>query len=143
MNARILLLIAAAAIPTTLAAQPSGSGSAISGIWLNPKGSVAVRIAPCAGNSVCGRVVWANPEALQDAREGGVSNLIGTELLENYQPSSNGTWAGTVYVPDMGSRFSSTITQVDPNNLRIRGCLIGGLFCKSQIWRRTTQVADR
>lgn len=142
MNARRLLLIAAA-FPAALAAQPTGAGNAISGIWVNPSGSVAVRIGPCAGNSVCGRVVWASAKALQDARDGGVNNLVGTELLENYQPGSDGTWAGTVYVPDMGSRFSSTITQVDPDNLRIRGCLIGGLFCKSQMWRRTTQVADR
>lgn len=88
------------------------------------------------GNNLCGWVVWATPEAIQEAKDGGVQQLIGTELLRNYHSTGPGTWQGRVFVPDMGKTYYSTITLLDPNSLKISGCILGGLICKSQIWRR-------
>jgi uncharacterized protein (DUF2147 family) len=36
----------------------------------------------------------------------------------------------------MGRAFGSSVTMVDGDTLNVRGCLIGGFICKSQIWRR-------
>ena len=105
------------------------------GRWINPRGSVMVETQPC-GVHLCGRVSWASPEALQDARDAGIQSLIGIELLQDYSRSSSGIWHGRVYVPDMGRTFFSTIDLKSPDTLRISGCILGGLICKSQIWRR-------
>lgn len=105
------------------------------GTWSNPKGTLAVRTAACAGG-LCGAIVWANGKALTDARQAGVTHLIGTELLQNYRPTGHGNWKGRVYVPDMGHSFPSHIVQTGPNQLTISGCLIGNLLCRSQVWRR-------
>lgn len=105
------------------------------GTWINPHGTVAVEIAPCAG-MLCGRVVWASNEAIEDARDSGVPKLIGTELLENYHPTDDGTWSGHVYVPDMGGHYASTITVLSPDRLEIKGCMLGHILCKSQVWQR-------
>lgn len=105
------------------------------GTWSNPKGTLAVRTAACAGG-LCGSIVWATAKALDDARKAGVSQLIGTELLQDYRPAGPGSWKGRVYVPDMGHSFSSRIVQNGPNQLTISGCLIGGFLCRSQVWRR-------
>lgn len=111
------------------------------GLWMNPHGTVAVRTGDCRGR-LCGWVVWASPQALEDAKQSGVDHLVGTELLEDYKADGAERWSGSVFVPDMGRSFSSTITVPAPGRLRIRGCLIGGIFCKSQVWQRIEKVPN-
>lgn len=119
---------------TTGLAQPQPAVSPI-GVWQNPKGTIRVRTRPC-GEMLCGNIVWASPTAMADARDAGVTSLIGTELLSNYRHTGRGRWTGQVYVPDQGRRFYSTIEQKSPNDLRISGCILGGLLCKRQDWTR-------
>ena len=119
---------------TTGLAQPQPAVSPI-GVWQNPKGTIRVRTRPC-GEMLCGNIVWASPTAMADARDAGVTSLIGTELLSNYRHTGRGRWTGQVYVPDHGRRFYSTIEQKSPTDLRISGCILGGLLCKRQDWTR-------
>lgn len=105
------------------------------GLWQNPKGTILVRTHSC-GQLLCGDIVWAGPKAIADARDAGVTSLVGTQLLSDYRASSPGRWTGQVYVPDQGRRFASTIELKSPNSLRISGCILGGLICKHQLWTR-------
>lgn len=116
-------------------ALPKPSSAPVTGLWINPYHSVAVRNQFC-GNALCGQIVWASNEAKADARDSGVPNLIGINLLENYHPQQSGKWKGTVLVPDMGHRFSSEIDALGPDRIKISGCIFHGLLCKSQIWTR-------
>lgn len=109
------------------------------GLWLSPHNNVAVRTGAC-GERLCGWIVWADAEAQSDARDGGTARLVGTELLEDYLPEGKGNWRGTVFVPDMGRRFSSQISQLSPQQMRVKGCILGGLICKSQIWTRIDRI---
>lgn len=121
-----------------LVASPSTKpilGQTAFGTWSNPKGTLSVRTSACAGG-LCGAIVWANGKALADARQAGIPHLIGTQLLQNYHHTAHGIWKGRVYVPDMGHSFPSRIFQNGPNQLTISGCLVGGLLCRSQVWRR-------
>jgi len=108
---------------------------AILGTWHNPKNSVAVRTGHC-GDLLCGWVVRATDKARDDVARKGYPPLIGTALLRGYKADGRARWAGQIYVPDMGRTFGSTVTMVDADTLNVRGCLIGGFICKSQIWRR-------
>ncbi len=113
-------------------------GETIQGNWLNPNGSVIINIAPC-GDALCGRVVWASEKAQQDARKGGTNTLVGTELLSGFLPEKEGTgWSGKVFVPDIKKRSRAEIHQVTPDQLKVTGCAVGRLLCKSQTWTRTT-----
>ncbi len=103
--------------------------------WINPNNNVKVETGDCGGK-LCGWVVWATPEAEQDASDGGVQQLVGTELLQDYRQTGSNRWQGRVFVPDMGRTFYSTITRGEPGALRITGCILGGLICKSQLWRK-------
>lgn len=120
---------AAEPIPATTPA------AAIMGTWHNPKNSVAVRTGAC-GQRLCGWIVRASDKAKADAQRSGAPELIGTALLRNYRASGKARWSGQIWVPDMGRAFGSTITMVDANTLNVKGCLIGGFICKSQVWRR-------
>lgn len=124
-------------LPVSSKAAQTSSISIVAGTWLNPRGTVAVKTGDCRGR-LCGWVSWASEEAIQDAKESGTSNLVGTELLQDYQAKGPGKWVGMVYVPDMGRRFTSNIVQLNANQLKISGCILGGLVCKSQIWHRVS-----
>jgi len=130
-------LLAAASLTMVPAAHADSLGdqAPILGVWRNPKNSVHVEIRPC-GEGACGHVVWANAKAKADAREGGTEELVGLQLFRNLKPSSNGVWKGKVFVPDMNRTFSGTAEAVDGTSLRARGCLLGAVLCKSQVWRR-------
>lgn len=123
---------AAGAVPQAL---PPQAAPGPIGVWQNPKGTLLVRTRLC-GQLLCGNIVWASPTALADARDAGVTSLIGTELLSDYRRSGAARWTGQVYVPDQGRHFYSTIEQKGPNDLRISGCILGGLLCKRQDWVR-------
>ena len=105
------------------------------GVWRNPDGSVTIRVDQC-GNRLCGWVVAASEESINDARDGGTPHLIGTQLFEDYRRDGGNRWSGVVFVPDLGHRFSSHIVLIDHDHARIAGCLIGRFLCQSQIWQR-------
>jgi uncharacterized protein (DUF2147 family) len=140
-RAILISFLALLAIP--LGASQSRAETSADGLWLNPKHSLAVQTSPCgtlAKTSLCGRIVWASKEAQADATDASVPRLLGTELLEDYHPRGKGVWQGTVFVPDMGRRFYSEIDALSPDRLKVKGCILGGLLCKSQVWTRIAQV---
>jgi uncharacterized protein (DUF2147 family) len=131
-----LAIVLSALVPLAPAdAAPASGSDAVTGMWINPHHSVAVQNQFC-GNALCGHVVWASADAKADARDSGVASLIGTDLLQDYRPSGRGSWKGTVFVPDLGRRFSSEIDVLAADRIRISGCILHGLICKSQIWTR-------
>jgi uncharacterized protein (DUF2147 family) len=140
-----LVMALLALLPTASEARQAHGPSAnavapeVIGTWINPRGSVKVQTGRCTGDragDLCGWVVWAAPQAQADARDSGVTRLIGTELLRGYRSAGAGRYRGEVYVPDMGRTFYSTIEQRGAGGLKISGCILGGLICRSQNWRR-------
>ena len=122
----MIRIVAAALLAAAPATAALPTADPVLGVWANPKNTLAR----------CGAIVRAEPEARADAREAGVPRLIGVELLQGYHPIGRNSWAGRVYVPDMHRSFSSRIRQTAPDRLTISGCLVGGLFCRSQQWHR-------
>jgi uncharacterized protein (DUF2147 family) len=126
--------LAMAGMGAAAAAVPAGADM-IHGTWENPTGDVRVVTQPC-GTELCGKVSWASELAKKDAAAGGTPQLVGTSLLRNYRETKPGNWKGKVFVPDLGDTYYSTIKQLDANRIKISGCILGGLLCKSQIWRK-------
>lgn len=133
-TALAVVLAASLAAPPALSQNPQPRQSpSLTGVWVNPRGSVKVETGEC-GDNVCGWIVWANAEAMSDAREAGIDKLIGLTLLQDYRPVEPSKWQGRVYVPDMGGTYFSRMERLDPGHLKISGCILGGLICKSQVW---------
>jgi uncharacterized protein (DUF2147 family) len=105
------------------------------GVWRNPNDSVHVRVEPC-GARMCGVVVWANDKAIADAHRGGTYPLIGAVLFRDFVTEKPGIWRGKVFVPDIAQTFSGKITLIDENTVQGAGCILGGIICKSQIWKK-------
>lgn len=125
----------------TLVATPALAASPVEGNWMNPAHSVTVRIGPCGGGALCGRVVAATPKAREDAANGGTPNLIGTELMSDLVPNGEGSWHGSIFVPDVNRRAEADVHLMDARTMQIQGCALGGLLCKSQVWTRASLPA--
>jgi uncharacterized protein (DUF2147 family) len=132
---RHITAITALALAGIASAPTAGAADRSFGVWSNPKGSVHVRARPC-GARMCGVVVWANDKAKADAARGGVDPLVGETLFRDFVSAGAGKWRGKVFVPDIGKTFSGTITVIDATHLEGKGCLLGGIGCKSQVWTR-------
>lgn len=125
--------LALGALLALTAAAPPQSRS--EGEWRNPSNSVHVRSQRC-GDAMCGVVTWASDKAKADARRGGTAELIGLQLFRKFRQVRPGVWKGSVFVPDINKTFHGTVTVVDSDTLVGKGCLIGGIGCKSQTWKR-------
>ncbi len=122
----------------TSLAQPAGAAdAAIEGRWRNPRESVIISIGRC-GQSLCGTVEWASDKAIADARKGGTDQLIGAELLSEIVPNTKGRWKARLFVPDLRKTSTVDLRLIGLGQLKVTGCAVGRLICKSQIWTRTT-----
>lgn len=125
-------MVAAAlfALPSAAFAQ-----APIEGRWVNPKGSVTVRVAPC-GAGYCATVINANAKAKATAKKGGTPRLIGTTVMRDFRPVGNGIYKGQAFDPKRNIRAPATIRLIGDSTLVVKGCLISGIICKEQRWSR-------
>ena len=126
---RVILALALLTL-TAAQAQPP---SPIQGQWKNPIGSAIIAIAPC-GNVLCGSVVWASARGQREASTS-TSHVVGTVVLTGLTPERN-RWTGTLFIPDDNIHVSARLQLVGPRQLKLTGCALAGLFCRSQIWTR-------
>jgi uncharacterized protein (DUF2147 family) len=132
-STRLAALAAVAAFMISPSAVLAQAGEDL--VLRNPQNSVHVRIHQC-GNTRCGTVVWANEKAKADSARGGTPNLVGTELFREFREVSPKVWKGKVFVPDINRVFTGTGTIKDKDTIVARGCLLGKIGCKSEVWKR-------
>jgi uncharacterized protein (DUF2147 family) len=113
--------------------QPAEAG--LEGRWSNPDGAVIILISQC-DSALCGRVEWASEKAMADARKGGTDALIGTEVLSDIVPRGDGQWRARLFVPDLNKTSKAELRLLGLDQLKVTGCLVGRIACKSQIWTR-------
>ena len=123
-------------LSAALLASPALAASPIEGQWTNPARSVTVRIAPCGGNLLCGRVTSATSDARAKAAAAGTPRLVGTELMSRLVPAGGGAWQGEFFVPDRNVRAPGELRLLGPRTLEIEGCAVAGILCKTQQWTR-------
>ena len=138
MHRRIVTAAAAAAaflvVGQSALAQPPTADAF--GVWRNPKDNVRVEIRPC-GPAACGTVIWASAKAQAKARAAGTDSLVGTQVLKNLElDERRGVWRGKVFVPELNRNFTGVAEPMDGGRLRAKGCVVGGLLCKSQVWTK-------
>lgn len=98
-----------------------GHGSGPEGMWDRDDGLGGVRIAPC-GADLCGHVVWL--------KEANGPAFIGEKVLFGMRQTSADTWSGSAHNPEDGRDYAGTMTLAG-DRLLTRGCVFGGLICRS------------
>ena len=62
--------------------------------------------------------------------------MVGTTVLTGMRRTGE-RWAGTLFIPDDDIHVSARLQLVDPHKLKLTGCGLMGLICRTQIWTRT------
>ena len=126
-----------AILSATLAAWPAAAlaKAPIEGRWVNPKGSVTVKIGSC-GAGYCATVIDASAKAKATAKKGGTPNLIGTQVMSDLRPRGDGLYRGRAVDPKRNLRAPATIRMIGDSTLVVKGCLISGIICKEQRWKK-------
>ncbi len=114
------------------AADPTGD-------WLVADGVANIRVAECNG-SMWGAVAWEKVPGGHDSNNPDVSKqsrlTLGMPiLLDRRKKTGVDQWEGKVYNAKDGQSYSSTIRPTGPDQLEIRGCVMGFL-CGGETWTR-------
>lgn len=116
-----------------LTAAQAPSRTPIEGYWKNPIGSAIIAVAPC-GSAFCGKVIWASARGQREVSKT-TPNVVGTTVLTNLIPKGN-RWTGSLFIPDDNIHVSAKLQLVGNRQLKLTGCAIAGLFCRTQVWTR-------
>jgi uncharacterized protein (DUF2147 family) len=118
-----------------------------SGTWLTEGGKSQVRLAHC-GEALCGRIQWlkepsdpATGKPKRDVRNPDPGKrdraIVGVDILLGMRSGDTpDQWAGDIYNPEDGKTYQARLTLQDARTLQVKGCVLGGLICKSQAWSR-------
>jgi uncharacterized protein (DUF2147 family) len=58
-------------------------------------------------------------------------------LLSDIVPKGDGRWKVRLFVPDVNKRSKGELRQLGLDQLKVTGCAVGRLVCKSQVWTRS------
>jgi uncharacterized protein (DUF2147 family) len=149
MKKMLWLTAIAATTALSLAALSPTPASAADpyGTWLTGDKKGKVRIVNCDG-AICGTLVWLqvpiDPDTGRpktDKRNADASKrdrpLLGVAIVLGMKPSSATKWVGKVYNAEDGNTYSGSFALTGANTADLKGCVMGGLLCKTQIWTRT------
>ena len=134
-----MVAVAAVSLGLAVVAGPARAVDGATGTWRLSSGKVTVRVSPCGGG-LCGRVVALRKPRDDKGRprldkENPIPALrsrpvIGLTILSNMRANGQGTWSGTIYNPDDGNTYSSSMQLLGPSTMKVNGCVVG-VFCKS------------
>ncbi len=147
---RLPALVSSLALMLALPGVAAAQAGDPAGVWINQEGSTKVRVSRC-GEALCGSVAWLrepldragqpkvdreNPDASKRNRR-----LIGLPVLLNMKPAGANKWSGRIYNADDGNTYISNIEMAGTNAMRVQGCVLGGLICKTMNWSRDGRAA--
>jgi uncharacterized protein (DUF2147 family) len=132
----------AVAMAGALLSSTAYAASPAEGLWRTPSYNGEVQISEC-GTALCGKVVTsdrikANPN-LTDSKNKNTAlrsrSMKDLPMLEGFTGGPSEWKGGKVYNPEDGGTYKGTLTLVDANTLKLKGCIVAP-FCKTQTWRR-------
>lgn len=121
------------------------NADAIVGKWLNKDKEAHIQISK-KGNKYFGKLVWLkNPNDDSGKPKKDINNpktdlkdrqLLGLEILQNFEYGS-GVWeGGTIYDPKSGKTYSCKMTLESENKLNVRGFIGVSLLGRTDTWTR-------
>jgi uncharacterized protein (DUF2147 family) len=125
-----------------MAVAAATSPDMVIGNWMTETRHGVVEITRC-GASICGKLLTSDGIDTDPTKKDTNNKdpnlrgrlLKGVSMLGGFK-LEDGVWnGGTVYNAEDGKTYEARITIVDPNTLKLRGCIFVPL-CKNQTWTR-------
>lgn len=120
---------------TTEAPDPTGE-------WLTAKGYAKIRIVDCSGR-LWGVVSWETYPSVDDKNPDPSKRnrpTLGMPILLGMTHTDRNKWSGEIYNSKDGHTYSASISLLNPDVLKVQGCVFG-IFCGGENWTRVTQTA--
>lgn len=147
MNSLKITLIVALTSIFSFGALAQEEGDKLIGVWEPSHGKAKVKIEKI-GNKYYGKIVWlkepndpetGNPKVDKNNPDESMTStpLRGYRILKDFEYTDKNTWSeGTIYDPENGSTYSSTIKMKDDNTLDIRGYIGVSALGRTDVWKR-------
>lgn len=124
--------VAAIATATLLGVTSHVQAEGVIGVWITEKSdtgsSMAVEIFDCDGK-LCGKAV--------DVFDAPNRDSVGLEIIKNMRKKSDTSFnKGKIYAPDTKKWYKSKMSLQSDDKLKVSGCVLGGVICRSQTWTR-------
>jgi uncharacterized protein (DUF2147 family) len=98
------------------------------GFWTRDDGAARIQFSSC-GPALCGVIVWLKSAASKAH--------VGQQVFFDMTRADQNSWKGKAFNPEDGRTYSGKMT-LSGKSLKTSGCVLGGLFCKTVIWRRAS-----
>ena len=118
---RAALLGVALLAPSAVRAQ-----DAVMGAWQRDDGIAQVKVAPC-GKVICMTNTYIKP--------GPPDERVGERIEFDLTAAGGSSLSGTVRDPKTGKSYATTV-EVAGETMTTRGCILGGVICKTTNWTR-------
>jgi uncharacterized protein (DUF2147 family) len=115
----------------------------IVGRWITADKSVIVQIMK-ADQKYIGRIVWGKQKNRKDHKNPDQSKrnkyLLNSLILTNFDHDGDNSYTnGEIYDPNTGKTYSSNLTLVNKNKLKVQGYVGLTMFGRSSHWIRVVQ----
>jgi len=117
------------------AAQAGDLADKAIGVWLRPNKGWHIEFAKC-GDNLCGEVVSGDGV---DKKTG--ESVVGVKMLYDLTKDGEDSWVGKMYNPGDGHEYKGKVKVLSENEIKMSGCLLGGLICRSEKWPRVEDAA--
>jgi uncharacterized protein (DUF2147 family) len=118
--------------------------AAPTGEWLVAERTARISIADCGG-ALWGVVSWeADPGGVDDKNPDTAKRgrpTLGMPILLGMKERGANQWAGQIYNSDNGKTYSGGLTLINPDLLRVRGCIFL-ILCGGENWTRAALIAQ-
>ncbi len=103
------------------------SAAALSGTWERSNGHSRLRFDMC-GKTTCGAIAWIKPGVKTSAH-------IGQQVFFDLSKAGDAQWQGKAFNPEDGRTYTGNVSVLGAT-LVTKGCVLGGLICKSETWKK-------
>ncbi|MHA6298869.1 DUF2147 domain-containing protein [Devosia sp. CAU 1758] len=160
MNKQVSQWLAGAALMSVAGAaqaqEPAVIPEAVEGVWRTKLAS-EVTISPCE-SGFCGYLSHiVVPEGLLSGAEAEAAAamapeeffdyrnedpslrnrpMLGLQLLTLWQGNESDIYDGKIYNPEDGKTYTGYIEMIDPDTLRLNGCVLFNVVCRGEDWTR-------
>ncbi|HEV7879094.1 DUF2147 domain-containing protein [Bradyrhizobium sp.] len=110
------------------------------GLWLSESGKSRYRVTQC-GTGICVQIAWIvegpkvtdemNPDPAKRRRR-----VTGIDVASDFRADGADRWKGSLYNFKNGKTYQGRAEMHGVNQLKLAGCVLGGILCLSQTLSR-------
>jgi uncharacterized protein (DUF2147 family) len=112
------------------------------GLWRDPDDGSQFRMYRC-GKGACAKIVHVEDKGRKDVYNPNPAlrnrPVVGVVIMSGGKKVGPLKWKGSLYNTEDGATYHGTLTLVSETELKLEGCILGGLICAGPTWKKIGQ----